>query len=200
MGAVGRGKGIVDIALAQLGKLFSELGIVLFLADVKPQVFKQDHLAGREVADYLLHLVSHAVGRHVYARSQKFRETARHGQQAHGLDHPALGTAQVGHENDLSPLVNGILNGGQGLPYPGIVGDGALFVEGNVEIHAYENLFRFQVQFLDGPNTHSMCPPYPGMFRMWNAVRLKKESSRRQRMFALKIQPLYKQPRFLLNK
>ena len=53
MSAMGAAEGVVDVDIAERGKLLRERGIVLLLLGVEAQIFEQQGLAGLEAGDHL---------------------------------------------------------------------------------------------------------------------------------------------------
>ena len=141
-----RAEGVVDIDLGQRGQRLGKGRIVGFFFGVEAQIFKQQHLAGFELARHLLGHFANAVGRkgHVDGLAEFLVE-----QLAQPVDHRAqrilrirlaLGAAEVRSQNDLGLVPEGVIDGGQRGHDAGVVGDGrAVFSERHVEVDADEH-------------------------------------------------------------
>ena len=55
-----------------------------------------------------------------------------------------FGTAQVAHQDHHTPIGQDFLNGWNGCPHPGIVGDFVLIIEGHIEIDADQYFLSFE--------------------------------------------------------
>ncbi len=131
------------------------------------QVFKQQHLAGLELAGHFAGDFADAVGRegHVDVFAQLLVE-----QFAQAVDHRAqrilrirlaLGTAEVRGQNDLGLVPEGVGDGGQRGHNAGVVGDGrAVFSERHVEIDADEDPFVGQIDVANGELGHGSGLPW----------------------------------------
>ena len=56
-----------------------------------------------------------------------------------------LGAAQVGHDDEGTTFCEHLLEGGHGPADAGVVRDLEVFVEGNIEVYAYDGLFAFEI-------------------------------------------------------
>ena len=147
---MGAAEGVVDEDIAESGELLGEGGVVGLLFGVEAEVFKQEGLAGLEVAGELGGDLSDAIGGEgdvlVVADDvvEECAEAVDDGAEAHALDGLAFGTAQVRGEDDLGLVAEGVLDGGDGLADARVVGDDAVF-EGNVEVDTDEDAFVFEI-------------------------------------------------------
>ena len=65
----------------------------------------------------------------------------------------------MGGENDLGPLLHGILDGRHGAGDPGVLGDIPLVVLGDVEVDPDEDLLPLQIlDLVDIANRHGISP------------------------------------------
>ena len=137
-----------------------------------------------QVIHHFFHLVAHESGAMLTLVPRSSR-VARHGQQAHGFDHLALGRPRWDMRTIL-PLVHGILNRRQASR---IRESSVMFPSSSrgtlksTRIHP----FRLQVQ-LDGPNTHIVCP----LALIWSEYGLCMHGRKVQKiaLLASKISPL----------
>ena len=118
---------------------------------MEAEVFQQQRLSGLELAGQLHGDFADAVGREgnvfrdVEDLLQQLAQAGNQGAEAHGLDRLALGAAEVGAENDLGLVAQGVLDGGKGLADASVVGDQAV-LQGDVEVHADEHTLVGQIQ------------------------------------------------------
>jgi hypothetical protein len=162
---MGAAEGIVDVNVAERGKLPGELGIVFLLLGVKAKIFKQQRLAGLEVANHLGGDISDAIGGEgnvlILAEDviEQFSQTIDDGTKAHGGYNLALGAAQMRAEDDAGLAPEGVLDGGNGFANAGVVGDagsaiGTIGRERNIEVDADENTFIGEIQVADRQLRH----------------------------------------------
>ena len=88
-------KGVVDERIRQGRQALGKGWIVIFLADVEPQVLQHQHAARGNGRDRGLHLGTDAVRGLGDGLAEKLRKPCGHRGQPHILDHLALGTPQV---------------------------------------------------------------------------------------------------------
>ena len=69
-------------------------------------------------------------------------------------DYLPLGSAHVAHQDDPRALFDEVADRGQGRSDPSVVGDLAVLVEGDVEVHPDQNPLAFDVQVSDRGNAH----------------------------------------------
>ena len=159
VGAVGAAEGVVDVDVAEAGELFGEGGIVGLFFGMEAEVFEQEGLAGLEITGELGGDLADAVGGEgdvfvlVDDVVEEQAEAVDDGAEAHGVDGLALGTAEMGGEDDLGFVAEGVLDGGDGLADAGVVGDGAVF-EGDVEVDADEDALVGEVEVANGEFGH----------------------------------------------
>lgn len=155
VGAVGGAEGIVDVDVSQGSQSLAELGDggsvsldllalgvlgAAFLLGVEAQVLEENDLTTGGLVDGLLGLGADAVLGEEDGLAQQLLELGDDGLQAVlGVD-LAVGTAQVGHEdNGLGAILNGVLDGGQGTDDTLVVGDFLLVVERDVEVDLWRD-------------------------------------------------------------
>ena len=156
VGAVGAAEGVVDVEVAEAGELAREVGVVGLLFGMEAEVFEQEGLADFEVAGELGGDGADAVGGEgdVFVEIddliEELAEAIDDRAEAHGSDGLALGTAEVGAEDDFGLVAEGVLDGGDGLADAGVVEDlGAVLGEGNVEVDADEDALAVEVEVAD---------------------------------------------------
>ena len=87
---------------------------------------------------------------------EELAEAVDDGAKAHGVDGLALGAAEVRAEDDLGFAAERVLDGGDGFADAGVVGDGAVLGEGDVEVDADEDALVGEVEVADGELGHSI--------------------------------------------
>ena len=102
---------------------------------METEVLKQNDLTTRGLVDGLLGLLANRVLSEDNAAAQELLELRDNGlQTVLGVD-LAVGTAEVGHEDDgLGAILDGVLDGGEGTDDTLVVGDVLVGVEGDVEV------------------------------------------------------------------
>ena len=102
---------------------------------METQVLEQYDLATRGLVDNLLRLGADTLVGKDDALAKQLLQLGHNGLQAVLGGGLAVGTPQVGHEDDgFSALVNGIFDSGQGSDDPLVVGDVLFGVEGDVKV------------------------------------------------------------------
>lgn len=105
---------------------------------MEPQVLQQDDLPIRRAVDYLLDLLADAVLDEAHGAAQQSLQLGHDGSQAVFGVGLAVGTAQVGHENDgLGAIVQGILDRRQRARDPLVVGHFLVLIERDVEVDLF---------------------------------------------------------------
>ena len=139
VGAVGGAEGIVDVDVAEGGQLFAEFGNGVFVSfglvavfvlgaafffDVEAEVLEEDDLAIRGGIDGGLDLRTDTVGGEGDIFLEEFFEFGHDGFQAVLGVCFAVGSTQVGHEDDgFGAMVDCVLDGGDGADDTLVVGD-----------------------------------------------------------------------------
>lgn len=102
---------------------------------MEAEVLKKNDLTTSGLVDGLLDLLANAVLGEDDAAAQELLQLRNHRLQAVLGVLLAVGTAQVGHENDgLGAIVEGVLDGGEGTDDTLVVGDVLVTVERDVEV------------------------------------------------------------------
>ena len=162
---MGGAEGVVDVDLGQRGQRLGEGWIVGFFLGVEAQVFKQQHLAGFELAGQLSGYFADAVGSESHVDGlaeflvEQFAQPVNHrAQRVLGIGF-ALGTAKVRGQNHLGLVADSVDDGGQRGHDAGVVGDGgAVFAERHVEIDADEHALVGQIDVANGELGHGSAP------------------------------------------
>ena len=145
-----RAEGVGHIDLSHRGHLTGQLGVVLGLARLKAGVLQQHNLAGLEGGGLGLGVGAHHVPGHDHRLAQQLAETDGDRLQGQLGLHLTLGLAQVRAGDDRRPLVQQVLNGGQGGADALIVGDGSGgLVLGDIKVAAQKHLLAGDVDVLD---------------------------------------------------
>ncbi len=152
MGAMGGGKGVVDIDVAEFGHLCDQRRIVLFLALVEAGVFQQQQIAVRHFGDRSGSLVADAI----LGEADRLANQSGHG-FGHGLQGEigvgrALGPAEMGQHDDLAALVGNFVQGRQDALEAGRVGDPAFFHR-HVDVDADKHALALEFSGIEGAKT-----------------------------------------------
>ena len=103
---MGRAKRVINVNVPVLRQLLRKRRIVHFFLFVETHVFQQQHIAGLHHADGLLHLFAQAIVHERHQAAQQVRQFGRHRAQRHGRLALALGSAQMGGQNQFAALLN----------------------------------------------------------------------------------------------
>ena len=151
VGAVDRAEGVGHVHVGHTGHLLGQLRVVLGLARLKAGVLQQHDLAALQGGGLGLGVGAHHVGGHDHVFAQQLAQPLGHRLQGQLGLHLALGLAQVGAGDDSRPLVQQVLDSGQGGADALVVGDGVGgLVLRDVEVAAQEHLLAGDVNVLHG--------------------------------------------------
>ena len=152
VGAVDSAEGVGHIEVGHVGHGLGQGGVVLGLAGLEAGVLQQHDLAGLEGGGLGLGVGAHHVVGHDDRLVQQLAQADGHRLQAQLGLYLALGLAHVGAGDHRGPLVQQILDGGQGGADALVIGDDAAAVlgHGHVEIAAQQDLFALHVHVLHG--------------------------------------------------
>ena len=159
MSAVRGAKRVVHIHIRHLCQLFRELRIVGLLLGVVADVLQQQNVAGLQDFHRLLHLLADAIVHECHGTIDQVGQFLGHRPQRHGGLALAVGTAEVGREDDAGAFLDQQVQGGQGLPDAGEVVDdhpAILLFHRHVVIDAHEHAFAAYIQIVDSPLRHSI--------------------------------------------
>ena len=146
MGPVGTTKGIQNKGLPQPGVAGGKIGIVLLLPWLEAHVFQESHLPRGQGLNRLVRLVGTGAMGHEADAGKVAAQSLRHrGQGVLGV-HP-LGPAQVGEEDQGSPGLEEVAQGGKAFLDAGIVLHHAL-LDGDVVVHPHQDALPPGVQVL----------------------------------------------------
>jgi hypothetical protein len=142
--------GLTDVDIAKLGEALAEsldvglIGLDLvpvlvntlaLLLNVEAEVLQEDNFTVVRLVDDLLDLGANAVGGEGDRLAEELLQLGDDGPQRIFGVGQAIGTAQVGHEDDgLGAIVDGILDRWDGADNPLRVCDVLVGIEGNVEV------------------------------------------------------------------
>ena len=150
---VRRREGVVDIDVAELGKLLGEAHVVLFLARVVAKVLQHGHLARLQRIDAAPRLVANAILDEMHLRAAHQLGDLGRDRRKRGLWAPlALGTAEMGEHDHLGAAVHELLDGRQHARDARRVGHFAV-LHRHVEIDADEHALAPDVEPIDGADT-----------------------------------------------
>jgi hypothetical protein len=111
---------------------------------MEAEVFQKERLTGFKVSSHLAGDRAHAIGgegdvfvvaEDVIEKAAKMRNERA---QAHGLDWPTFGAAEMGAEDDLCLVPECVLDGRERLANAGVVGDDAV-LQWDVEVDTDED-------------------------------------------------------------
>ena len=117
---------VVDVDIAERGKLRGEPVVVLRLARLEADVLEHDDVARFERRDRSLRALAHDVGGETDLRAGQLGETIGDRSQRERGIRPALGAAQVRNEDDLRAARAQRLDRRQRRANPRVVGDQAI--------------------------------------------------------------------------
>lgn len=103
---------------------------------METQVLEENDLTTRGLVDGLLDVLAHAVLREDNTATKQLLQLRNHGLQTVLEVLLAVGTTEVGHEDDgLGAMVDSVLDGGESTDDTLVVGDVLVTVEGDVEVN-----------------------------------------------------------------
>ena len=149
VGAVGGGKGVVDIDVAELGELRDMGRIVLLLALVEAGVLQEQHVAVLHFGDRVGGRLADAVGGKGDRALDDVGDRRGDGPQRIGLVRPALGTAEMREKNDLAAFVRDLRDGRRDPLDARRIGHAAVFGR-NVEIDPQKHALAGDVGVVEG--------------------------------------------------
>ena len=135
VGAMGGTEGVVDVEVSDRGELLGKLRVVLLLLLVEADVLQQQHVSVAHGFDGGLDLRADAVVGLLDLLSEELGEAHGTRGQPELVLRSVLGASQVGAQDDLGTVVGQVLEGRDGGPDTGVVGDGAS-VQRDVEVGA----------------------------------------------------------------
>ena len=164
-------EGVVDVDVAELAqrgaeggdlvRVGPEAGAVLLLhlallLDVEAEILEEEDLAGLERGGGGLGRGADAVVGEGDGATQEALELGGDGTERELVDALAVGTAQVGHQDDAGAGLEDVADAGQGRLDALGVGDGArLLVLGDVEVDAHEDALAIEVaEVAEGEDGH----------------------------------------------
>lgn len=135
MGAVGRAEGVVHIDIRQGRKLLGHIQVVLGLAQHKTDIFQQHDLARAQAGRHQLGAAAHGLGHEEDVAVQELLQPQPNGLQGVFFLVAELGPADVAAQNHAGAVAQQILDGGQRLDNPAVVGDIAVVVQRHMKSH-----------------------------------------------------------------
>jgi len=150
---VGRAKGVVDVGVCHFGQGGSKFGIVLFLARMVANVFKEEHLAILQCLGGGFDCRPDAV-RHKGDRLAKpVAKSRRHRGKGVFRVFLPLGAAKVAAQNHFGTLFYEVLNGRECPHNAGVVRNVTLLIKGHIEIAPHENALAGKVDVFNRFNS-----------------------------------------------
>jgi hypothetical protein len=129
---------LVNLSLVGLDLLALRVLAAALLLGVETQVLEEDNATVLGVVDSLLDLGADAVVGEGDLLADELLELSNNGLQRVLLVDLAVGTTEVGHEdNSLGAIVDGVLDGRDGTSDTLVVGNVLVAVEGDVEVDLY---------------------------------------------------------------
>ena len=157
MGAVGGGKGVVDIEIAELGEFGDKGRIVLLLALVKAGVLEEQHVAVLHPGDRVSGGLADAVGGEGDRPPDDAGDGVSDGSERIGLVRPALGPAKVRQKDDLAALGGDLLDGRRNPLDPRRIGHPAVLGR-NVEIDPQQHAPSRDIGVVEGAERFAHGP------------------------------------------
>ncbi len=150
-------EGIVDVGVAEVGERLGEGRIVAGLAGVKAEVLEENDLARAVVENELGHSVADDLIGEADLSLEELREPGCDRLQRVLAVELALGSAEVGGQDQARALFAEGGDGRQGSADPSVVSDGAVIVQGDVEVDPNKDATVVDVEFVDPrkPGSHS---------------------------------------------
>jgi hypothetical protein len=155
MRAMGSAEGVVDIEVGQLGEGLGKRFVIGFFFGVEAKILEQESLAAFKFAGHFFCLNANAIGSEtdILAAShgliEQDPEPLRNRTKAVlGID-LALGTSEVGREDETRAVAESVFNRGQGFANPSVVGYATVFVERDVEIDPHKDSMIMKRKILD---------------------------------------------------
>ncbi len=145
---VGGAERVVHVEVRQLGQLGGQGGVVLGLPGIEAGVLQQEHVAGTQVRHGVLDRRPHQLVHLAHRGTQEVGEPGRDRVQAQGRVWAALGPAQMRGQDDLGPLLPQVLDGREGRPDAGVVGDLPV-LQRHVEVDADQDALAGHVHVAD---------------------------------------------------
>jgi hypothetical protein len=129
---------LVNLSLVGLDLLALRVLAAALLLGVETQVLEEDNATVLGVVDSLLDLGADTVVGEGDLLADELLELSNNGLQRVLLVDLAVGTTEVGHEdNSLGAIVDGVLDGRDGTSDTLVVGNVLVAVEGDVEVDLY---------------------------------------------------------------
>ena len=135
MGAVCGCKGVVYINIGKAAQLFAELVIIFLFLRMKPEVFQQQDITLLHVGYHFFHFNSHTVMRHSHIFFQKPAQPFCSRGKAHTRNSFPLWPSEVGCQNNLSSLIQRIIDGRKHRPYPCVLGNISLVIQRHIKVN-----------------------------------------------------------------
>ena len=140
MRAVRRGKGIIDIDVAEFGKRVDKSGVVLLLAFVKARIFQQQNVASAHFGDRSFCRFADAIRGEANRLAEVLGKHRRDGFQRICLVRAGFRAAEMGEQDDLAALIRDLADGRQEAVDARCIAYLAVF-HGDIEVDAHENAF-----------------------------------------------------------
>lgn len=146
--AVGRAEGIVHVQVSVGSQLLSEGRHILLLLGVEADVLQESNISFRKASDGAGDSLADAVRDESHLLAQELGQAISHGGQG-VLVLLALGSAQVGGEEDLGALGGQVLDGGHRRTDTGVVRD-LLSVKGHVQVATHKHTLALELRVAQG--------------------------------------------------
>ena len=148
MGAVSRGKGVIDIEIAEPGQRRCKSRVIGFLAGLKTGVLQQQNIAIAHIGDGGSSIIPDQVIDKINGLAEQVSERLRHRLQRQTGDAATLGATEMRQQDYFRAGFAQEINGRQGRLQTGIVGDDPI-LHRHVEIDAHEHALAGQFSVLD---------------------------------------------------
>ncbi len=145
-----RREGIVDVDIAQFGKSAGKVGRICFLTLVEAEVFEKGDLPRPKRGDHSFGLVANAIrGKGYLPAGDRLLQRRDQGPQRKGWVRPALGAAEMRHDDNFGAFVDQRLYGRREPLDSGRVGHDTV-LDRDVQIGAQQHPFAAHIDVVEG--------------------------------------------------
>ena len=140
---------VVDEDIGQVSQSLAQLGIVLGLTLDETGILQQHHIAVVQSGGLCLGILAGHIGSHDDFLAQQLAQPVGDNFQAQLRLPLALGLAHMGAQDDLSAVLDQVVDGGQSGDNPLVTGNFSIF-GGDIEVAAAQNALAGYIDVHDG--------------------------------------------------
>ena len=144
---------VVDVDVRVGGQRGRELGVVLLLGRVEPEVLEEQQLARPEPVDRVLRADPEGIPGDRHVPAEQLGQPLPHRTEPQAVRDLAVRPAEMAGEDQAGALVEEGRDGRDGRPDPGVVRDLAVG-ERDVEVHPHEDALAREVRIADRQLVH----------------------------------------------